>query len=258
MRVRAAISMAASLSLTLALTLTFTLTSTASIARPAVQAMPVQDVGTGTSEKPVLIYVARRGWHIDIGFAVADLLPPLASVAEEFPHAQSLFFGFGDRHYLESGHRAPAMFVALWPGRALILATSLISTPQAAFGAPHVMAFEVTARQAREAQAFIWRSLADPQSLAAGPYEGSRYFAATAKYSALHTCNTWAAQTLAAAALPVRSAGVIFAGQLWVQLRRLQRSANRADLNRPGKPRSCPIPEVRPPWSWPAAGDYCC
>ena len=212
MGARAAISiLAASLSLTL----------TSSMARSAAQA---QDVGDESSAKPVVIYVARRGWHIDIGFAVADLQPPLASLANEFPRVQSLFFGFGDRHYLESkGHHAPALFVALWPGPGLILLTSLTATPQAAFGAPHVMAFEVTVRQAREAQAFVWRSLADHQSLAAGPYEGSRYFAATPRYSALHTCNTWAAQTLAAAALPVRSAGVIFAWQLWGQLRRLEK-----------------------------------
>ncbi|MHB8475746.1 MAG: DUF2459 domain-containing protein [Steroidobacteraceae bacterium] len=226
MRARTAISnLAASLSSTSTLTLALSLmlTSTASIARPAALAMPAQDAGDGTSTRPAVIYVARRGWHIDIGFAVADLEPPLASLANEFPQAQSLFFGFGDRHYLESEHHAPAMFAALWPGRGLILATRLTSTPQAAFGAPHVMAFEVTTRQAREAQAFVWRSLADHQSLAAGPYEGSRYFAATARYSALHTCNTWAAQAFAAAALPVRSAGVIFAWQLWGQLRRLEK-----------------------------------
>jgi hypothetical protein len=218
MRARAAIStLAASLSLTL------TLAPTASSARPASPAIQAEDAGGGTRAKPVVIYVARRGWHIDIGFAMADLQPPLASLANEFPQAQSLFFGFGDRHYLESKHHSAAMFVALWPGRGLILATSLTSTPQAAFGASHVIALEVTARQAREAQAFLWRSLADIQSLAPGPYEGSRYFAATPSYSALHTCNTWAAQTLAAAALPVRSTGVIFAWQLWVQLRRLEK-----------------------------------
>ena len=34
-------------------------------------------------------------------------------------------------------------------------------------------------------------------------------------------CNTWAAQVLKAAALPIHSAGVIFAGQLWGQVRHL-------------------------------------
>ena len=36
------------------------------------------------------VYVARRGWHIDIGFAVTDLEPPLAAIASDFPRAQSV------------------------------------------------------------------------------------------------------------------------------------------------------------------------
>ena len=45
----------------------------------------------------------------------------------------------------------------------------------------------------------------------------------TDHYSAVHTCNTWAAETLRAGGLPVHAAGVIFAGQLWTQMSRLQR-----------------------------------
>jgi hypothetical protein len=189
-----------------------------------------QQEGTGQA-KPVVIYVARRGWHIDIGFATADLDAPLDAVVSEFAPARSLFFGFGDRRYLESrdqGHRGSALVGALWPGRGLILATSLDSTPQAAFGATHVIAIELTPRQAHAAQAYIARSMADRRSLAEGPYEGSRYFAATPRYSALHTCNTWAAQALAAAGLPIRSAGVVFAWQLWTQARRLDRRQSAA------------------------------
>jgi hypothetical protein len=110
---------------------------------------------------------------------------------------------------------------ALWPGPGLVLATGLIAPPQDAFGAAHVIALTVTVQQAHDAQAFIWQTLESPAPYATGPYEGSVYFAATAKYSAFHTCNTWAAEALAAAGLPIRRAGVIFAGQLWAQVRRL-------------------------------------
>jgi hypothetical protein len=61
-----------------------------------------------------VIYVARRGWHVDIGFAAADLQPPLKSLMDEFPGAQYLFFGFGDRHYLLAKNRgAPVLLAAL-------------------------------------------------------------------------------------------------------------------------------------------------
>jgi hypothetical protein len=43
------------------------------------------------------------------------------------------------------------------------------------------------------------------------------------KYSALHTCNTWASEVLRAAPLRTHRWGVLFAGQVWSQVRRLQR-----------------------------------
>jgi hypothetical protein len=196
---------------------------------------------TGAAPKSTVIYVVRRGWHIDVGFAAADMQAPLNSIAGQFPRVRYLLFGFGDRRYLLAKNRnAPVLLAALWPGRGMILATGIGSSPQEAFGAAHVAALAVTQEQMRNAQAFVWRSLeghstdqegqsthtdhAAVQPYATGPYEGSLYFAAAPRYSALHTCNTWAAQSLAAAALPIRSAGVLFAGQLWSQVRRLEKN----------------------------------
>jgi hypothetical protein len=181
-----------------------------------------------------VIYVVRRGWHIDVGFDVAELQPPLKSMLTEFPGARYVFFGFGDEHYLRAKHRnAPVLLAALWPGRGMLLVTGLTSPPPDAFGVGHVAALAVTADQARGAQTFIWQSLDQRDNLQGvpdrinsyrrGPYEGSLYFYARPTYSALHTCNTWAAEALKAAPLPIHSAGVLFAGQLWRQVRRLER-----------------------------------
>lgn len=190
-----------------------------------------------------VIYVVRRGWHIDIGFAVADIQPPLTSLASEFPGVRYLFFGFGDQRYLMAKDRnAPVLLAALWPGRGMILATGLTAPPPDAFGASQVIALAVTARQERDAQAFVWQSLArgptdtadgPVESYARGPYEGSLYFTAKPKYSAFHTCNTWAAEALQAAALPIHVVGVVFAGQLWVQVRRLA-AADASNASRHG------------------------
>jgi Protein of unknown function (DUF2459) len=183
------------------------------------------------SESPAAggsIYVVRRGWHIDVGFAAADLRPPLRSLAANFPGVRYLLFGFGDRRYLLAAHPgAPALSGSLWPGRALILATALNASPADAFGVTHVVKFSVSARELRGAQEFVWHALegsavADVtrlQPYRVGPYEGSLYFAAVGRYSALHTCNTWAAEALQSAGLPVHPDGVIFASQLWRRVR---------------------------------------
>jgi hypothetical protein len=170
------------------------------------------------------IYVVRRGWHIDIGFAVPELLAPLGAVTGEFPGARYLLFGFGDRRYLMAKHsHVPAMLGAVWPGKALILVTGLAATPGEAFGEKEVIALDVSPAQSKELRAFIAGSLeavAGSGSFvitAPGPYSGSLYFSSGLKYSGFHTCNTWAAEGLHSAELPVSSRGTLFAGQLWRQ-----------------------------------------
>jgi hypothetical protein len=92
-----------------------------------------------------------------------------------------------------------------------------------AFGAGQVIALTVTA-----AQTFVWNSLSkqyqsvDPSE--AGPYPGSLYFRANPGYSGLHTCNTWAAEVLKAAGMPIRSMETIFAWQLWTQVSKIDRA----------------------------------
>ena len=175
------------------------------------------------------VYVARRGWHIDVGYAARDLREPLRSIAKNFPDAKYVFFGFGDMHYLADvkNQHGPAMLGALWPGRGIILVTTLKSAPEDAFGTMNLVALPATEQQLQASQDYIWKSLlTQPHGVEvyrAGPYDGGYYFLAGPRYSALHTCNTWAAQTLRAAGFPIHAQGVLFARQLWSQVRRIQR-----------------------------------
>lgn len=174
------------------------------------------------------VILARRGWHIDIGFATDTLKGPLAALARGFPGARYLFLGFGDLRYLLSKHRhGPVLLEALWPGRALILLTAIQGTPEEAFGAAHVIRLHLHAEQAAALEGFLLNAFEQgatlpPAPYAPGPYEGSAYYRAAARYSALHTCNTWVAEALQAAGLSIHPRGVLFAGQLW---RRVQRIA---------------------------------
>ena len=200
----------------------------------ACSAVPMRHAQPTATPPPAttIIYVVRRSWHVDIGFAAADLQPPLAALRSDFPEARFLLFGFGDRHYLLDHDRGfGGMLAALRPGAGLMLATGLSNTAQAAFGAANVIELHVTAAQALQVQQFVWHSLvtdstestegAAPAPPLPGPYADSLYYPATQRYSAVHTCNTWAAQALRAGGLPIRRFGVALAGQLWVQARRL-------------------------------------
>ncbi|HEX4241957.1 MAG TPA: DUF2459 domain-containing protein [Steroidobacteraceae bacterium] len=169
------------------------------------------------------IYVVRRGWHVDIGFAARDLNAALAPVGARFPGVQYLLFGFGDERYLMAAHHGspPVLSGALWPGPGLILVTALQATPADAFGSSHVIAIDVSRDELAGAQRFARDAMLGTAPYAAGPYAGSLFYRAAARYSAAHTCNTWATEALAAAGLPVQSRGVVFAGQVWRRAGRL-------------------------------------
>jgi hypothetical protein len=204
--------------------------STAPIS-PAESAAPS---AVGAAPRASTVYVARRTWHVDVGFATTELEPPLAALIATRPEARYWFFGFGDRRYLMAReHHGGDLLAALFPGDGLVLATTLTAAPDEAFGVDGVARISLSAAQAHALQAFVWQTLATsngaPGAPQSGPYEGSYYFPASMRYSALHTCNTWAAEALGAAGLPIRSSGVVLAGQLWTQVRALEsQSAGRA------------------------------
>jgi hypothetical protein len=134
-----------------------------------------------------------------------------------------LLFGFGDEKYLMALHHdsPPVLSGALWPGPGLILVTALAGTPAEAFGVQHVIEIDVPPGQLASAERFVRAAMVETTPYAPGPYAGSMFYRASVRYSATHTCNTWVAEALAAAGLPVRSKGVVFAGQLWRRARRL-------------------------------------
>jgi Protein of unknown function (DUF2459) len=166
------------------------------------------------------VYVIRRGWHVDLGVALTQLGPPLGKVAAGLPDARFVLFGFGDRRYLIHGGN---MIAALWPGAGIVLVTGIAGNLSGTFGQENVVSVRLDAAQMSALQAFVLDTLdthGEPIApLAPGPYPGSAYFQSVQRYSGAHTCNTWAAQALHTAGLPISSGGVVFAWQLWHQLR---------------------------------------
>jgi hypothetical protein len=188
---------------------------------------PLTHESRGSIGQPIPVYIVRRGWHVDIGFAAADLGAPLVSVREHFPQAHYLLFGFGDRRYLLHGG-AGDLVLALWPGDGVLLITALKSgAPQESFDRGDVRTLDLTPEEYARLQDFVRGSLrsGEPELLAPGPYPESAYYAASYSYSAVRTCNTWAAAALRASGLPIHSSGVVFAWQLWPQIRRLEQRA---------------------------------
>jgi uncharacterized protein (TIGR02117 family) len=190
--------------------------------------------GCSTAPKPpdragaadtATIYVVRRGWHTDIVLPASELSGRLTQLERIFPDARYVSFGFGERNYVLARRTTFAdMLLALWPGPGLMLVTGLWGTPSEAFGASHVVTLRVSETGRDALIRFIsFFFAAGPHGVlrvaAPGPYSGSLFFVSPGTYSAVFTCNTWVADALHRAGLPVTAAGVLFAAQVIGQAR---------------------------------------
>lgn len=175
--------------------------------------------------------VVRRSWHTDVAFEARDLPPELASVARALPGATWLSVGFGDRAWFTEDARGPLpMLGALFGGPAALLVTGLPSPPARAFADDEQVALAVSGPGRTAMVAFIAAQIEATQPIAPGPYAGSLFYATRLHYAATYTCNTWTADALRAAGLPINPNGMLFAAQVMGAARALsaERSPSRA------------------------------
>jgi uncharacterized protein (TIGR02117 family) len=180
-------------------------------------ATPVGRVGPPGN---AIVYVIERGWHSDIGLPAVEVTGPLTGLEQRFPAVQVLTFGFGERQFLLARRETlGSMLSALLPSQSALLMTALNTTPEAAFGAQHVVVLHVSRDGLARIEAALWQEFekptgGEPAVLAEGPYPGSVFYAARGTYDAFDTCNTWTAEMLHAGGLPAPTTGVLFVGQV--------------------------------------------
>jgi len=149
--------------------------------------------------------LAERSWHTEIGLAVGDLGGGLASLGRDFPGAELLMFGFGKRHFILAQEPGIADFLAgPFPGEAALEVTGMPAPPSGALSlsvTPAGLASLVVALEASFAPG--------PVLIEARERYARRFYAAARRYSLTYTCNTWTAELLRAAGLPVSATGVV-------------------------------------------------
>lgn len=186
---------------------------------------PPRDLTAGPPTET--IFLIERGWHTDIGLQATQIPDPLGQLRMTFPGVHALLIGFGERAYLlHREHDVADMLAALIPGPGALLVTALTTSPEAAFPTGDVVELHVSAHGLARMTDFITGSFERTSAgalrpIADGPYPGSLFYASTTTYSGTYTCNTWTAEALQTAGLPVHAAGVVFAGGVADQARRI-------------------------------------
>lgn len=170
----------------------------------------------------------ETGWHTGLALTRRALGVRLRALLDVPREARSVVFGWGDlRWYAEDRTGVLNALRALLPSRSVLWVAACRHRPEGCLGpGTRWRILPLTPRGLRALDRFLVRTLArspDGRSrrVGAGTPWGE-FLRARAPYDAFHTCNTWTAEALRAAGLPVASWDVLFAVQLWSELPRVR------------------------------------
>lgn len=170
-----------------------------------------------------------HGWHSGIVIR-RDQIPTEAWPEHaRFPTAPFLEVGWGDRAFYQSPEAGAgrALRAAFASGGSVLHVAGLGRPPAEVFPRAEIVAVELTGGGVEALARFVSRAYArdasgDPIDLGPGLYPGSRFYAATGRYSLLYTCNSWIAEALRAGGCGLTPAWALTAGNLLFQARRCE------------------------------------
>lgn len=166
-----------------------------------------------------IVYVTEEGWHVSIGIPVGELAGPLAYYKQVFPGARIVMFGYGKKTFFTAPPQTFSEYIlGPVPGPAVIQAIGLRVTPLEAYPPEDTIVLKLSHEQQRALADYIWDDLVKDNSGKPSIVTPSHdpegiFYAAHSEYNFFHTCNTWIADALQAAHLPVSGDGVTFSGQ---------------------------------------------
>jgi uncharacterized protein (TIGR02117 family) len=153
-----------------------------------------------------------------------ETLPEVA----HFPGARFIEFSWGDRDYFP--HPQPGVLLALkavfWSSGSVVHVVGLTTAPEVFYAAAERVELRLAPPAYARLIAYLSHSFARPPTGAAqaqpGLFANSRFYPSTRKFSFLKTCNTWVAEALHSAGLPVSPGLVVTAAQLGEQIAKLE------------------------------------
>ncbi len=207
------------------------LAALAAVLLAACAATPQEPPGARADAGPTrTAYVVRHGWHSGLVLRVADL-PGASPLVRDFPDAEHVEVGWGDRVYYPAPQPTiwMAMRAVLWPTPGVLHVVGFRGAPQANFPASQIVEVPLSDSgferlHARLRDSFELDAAGNTVVLGPGLYGESRFYASREFFHLFKTCNVWTAQVLREAGLPLTPATALSAGSLIRQLEPLGRS----------------------------------
>jgi len=174
------------------------------------------------------LHVVGHGWHTGIVLRAADVPADAWPARADFPDAQYLEIGWGNRAYYQAADPGAwlALKAAFWPAPSVLHVVAFDGAVERYFSAAEVIELDVSEaglqRLIKHLRASHERDAAGrPVVLGPGLYGRSRFYASHERFHLFKTCNVWVAAALREAGLPVTPS--INAGALMARLRTLGR-----------------------------------
>jgi uncharacterized protein (TIGR02117 family) len=172
------------------------------------------------------VFIVHDAWHAAIVIKKADI--PLAMLPErgDFPSAEYLEFSWGDRDYFPAPDPGLglALKAAFWSSGSVLHVVGFKDAVKNFFPGAEIIEIVLSEENFQRLIKFISDTFSRPHAPAPadarpGLFPNGRFYSAKGKFTVLRTCNTWVAEALSAAGLPIRPGYVITAGNLSNQLR---------------------------------------
>lgn len=188
---------------------------------------PTAEVHFRGEEKLVrTVFIVHDAWHAAIVIKKGDIPAVVLPELRDFPSAEYLEFSWGDRDYFpapDSG-LGLALKAAFWSSGSILHVVGFKDAVQNAYPSAEIIEIPLSEEGFQRLVKFISDTFSRPRPPAPaearpGLFSNSRFYAAKGKFSLFRTCNTWVAEALSAAGLPIRPSHVITAGNLSDQLR---------------------------------------
>jgi len=173
--------------------------------------------------KPV--FVVYDAWHAGIILRKSDIPAPAVPEVVDFPHADMIEFSWGDKDYFPDPDPGVigALRAAFWSGGSVLHVVGFSGAVKTFYRTGEVVQMRLTPQGHDRLLRYISDTFARTSpTRRSQPSPGlspqGRFYPATRKFSLLRTCNTWVAEALKSAGLPVSPALVITSGSLGSQL----------------------------------------
>ena len=173
-----------------------------------------------------VVYVVGEGWHAEIGIPVNELDEGLGFFRAIFPGAHVIMFGYGKKTFITAPPDAFSEYLlGPVPGPALIQVVALNVKPTEAYPPENTVTLILPPGGRKALANYIWQDLSKdeagrPQVAAHSNDPAGLLYAANSEYNLFHTCNTWTADALHAARLPISGDQVIFSSQVMTRVNR--------------------------------------